>query len=55
MGGGAKYWFVPGRQGFVRGLGLKTDARMYVLARGVSLTDRPKPHVAISGSLFVTF
>jgi hypothetical protein len=55
VGGGLKYWFVPVRQGVVRAVGLRTDARAYLLARGISLGSRPRPHVAISGSVFFTF
>jgi hypothetical protein len=55
FGGGLKHWFGPVRKGAVKAVGLKTSARAYVLAHGISFDNRPRAHVAISGGLFVTF
>jgi hypothetical protein len=54
-GGGVKHWLVARDRGRVRTAGLRADARLYVLARGVSLDEGPRPHTAISGSVFVGF
>jgi hypothetical protein len=54
-GGGARYALLTRASGFVRSLGLRGDVRAYVLRGGVSIEDRPRPHVAISGSAFVGF
>jgi hypothetical protein len=54
-GGGLKHWLVARQRGRVRAAGLRADARLYLLARGLSLDGRPRPHVAISGSAFVGF
>ncbi len=55
VGGGVKHWLVARDRGRVRTAGLRADARLYVLARGVSLDEGPRPHAAISGSVFVGF
>jgi hypothetical protein len=54
-GGGVKYPFVSRATGAVRSAGLRGDVRAYLLRRGVSVEDRPRPHIAISGSVFVGF
>jgi hypothetical protein len=54
-GGGLKHWFVARSTGVIRSAGLRADARVYVLAKGLSLDDGPRPHAAISGSVFVGF
>jgi hypothetical protein len=38
-GGGVKYFFLQRRRGFIRGLGLRTDARLYVRSGGVELDE----------------
>jgi hypothetical protein len=52
-GAGVKYPLVSRASGTVRSLGLRTDVRAYVMRGGVSMEDRPRPHVAISGGVFV--
>lgn len=54
-GGGVKLWLVARDRGVVRTAGLRADARLYLLASGISFDERPRPHAAISGSVFVTF
>jgi hypothetical protein len=54
-GGGVKHWFVARTTGVIRTAGLRADARMYFLARGLSFDEGPRPHAAISGSVFVGF
>jgi hypothetical protein len=55
VGGGLKHWLAIRDRGFVRGIGMRADARAYVLVKGIDFKDRPRPHGAISGALFVTF
>lgn len=54
-GGGVKHWLVARDRGRIRTAGLRADARMYLLAKGLSFDDGPRPHAAISGSVFVGF
>jgi len=54
-GGGVKHWLVLRDRGFMRGVGVRVDGRLYVLVKGIELRDRARPHGAISGLLFVTF
>ena len=54
-GGGIRHWLRMRDRGFVRGLGLRVDGRLYVLAGGARIEDRPRAHGAISGGVFVTF
>lgn len=55
VGGGLRYWLLLRDAGFVRALGVRADARLYVLVNGIRLEDRPRSHGAISGSVFFTF
>ncbi len=52
-GVGVKYPFVSRAAGFVRTAGLRGDVRGYVLRRGIAVDDRARPHMAVSGSVFV--
>jgi hypothetical protein len=52
-GAGVKFPFMRRASGLVRTAGLRADVRGYVMRGGVSVEDRPRPHMAISGSLFV--
>lgn len=54
-GAGVRHWLRQRDAGFIRALGLRVDGRVYVLADGARLEDRPRTHGAISGGLFVTF
>jgi hypothetical protein len=54
-GGGVKHWLVARDRGFVNGAGLRVDARLYLMSGGIAFEDRPRPHGAISGSVFVAF
>ena len=54
-GGGVKHWFVARSAGAIRTAGLRADGRIYFLARGLSFDAGPRPHAAISGSVFVGF
>ena len=52
-GGGFKHWLRPaGREG---AMGRGADARVYLMSGGIAFEDRLRPHVAISGSVFVAF
>jgi hypothetical protein len=55
VGGGLKHWLLVRDRGVVRAAGVRLDARLYVLASGITFDDNPRPHGAISGSAFVTF
>jgi hypothetical protein len=54
-GGGVKYWLLARRTGLVRTAGVRGDATVYFLRRGISFDDHLKSHVAISGGAFVGF
>jgi hypothetical protein len=54
-GGGVKHWFVARGAGLIRTAGLRADGRIYVLTRGLSLDEGPRPHAAISAGVFVGF
>lgn len=54
-GAGVRYPFVSRAAGLVRTAGLRGDVRGYVLRGGVSVDARPRPHMAISGGVFVGF
>jgi hypothetical protein len=54
-GGGIKHWFVARDQGFIRAFGLRADGRVYLMASGISFSDRPRSHGAFSGGLFISF
>ena len=56
-GGGVKYFFLQRPRGFIRGLGLRGDARIYVRTGGVELDqDKTRRNQwAIAGALLVRF
>jgi hypothetical protein len=54
-GGGIKHWLMARAQGFISGAGLRVDARLYLMSGGIAFEDRPRPHGAVSGSVFLTF
>ncbi len=54
-GGGLKHWLFARERGVLRAAGVRLDARLYLLADGITFGDDPRPHGAISGSAFVTF
>ena len=56
-GGGVKALFWQRRRGFIRGLGMRGDARVYFLTSGLELDDRRERQTrwAISGSALVRF
>ena len=54
-GGGIKHWLMARDQGFISGAGLRADARLSLMSGGIAFEDGPRPHAAISGSIFVTF
>ena len=54
-GGGIKHWLMARDRGFISGAGLRVDARLFLMSGGIAVEDRPRPHAAISGSMFVTF
>ena len=54
-GGGVKHWLLARDRGFINGAGLRVDARLYLMSGGITFDDRPRPHGAISGSVFLAF
>jgi hypothetical protein len=54
-GGGLKHWLRARRTGRLRAAGVRADVRIYAMSSGVSLDDRPRPRIAISGSVFLGF
>ena len=55
LGGGVRHRLLARNRGFVRAAGLRADARVYVLASGISFDGPPRPHGAASGSFFLAF
>jgi hypothetical protein len=55
LGGGARHRMFSRGSGWLKEAGIRGDARVYVFSGGVALRDRPRPHVAASGSFFVVF
>ena len=53
-GGGARHDLFR-RGGWLEAAGVRGDVRLYLLAGGNAGGDRPRPHVAASGSFFVVF
>ena len=55
VGGGLRHWLRVNDSGFLRALGVRVDARLYVLVNGIAFEDEARPQGTISGALFVTF
>jgi hypothetical protein len=54
-GGGLKYGLTSRREGPVRAVGVRGDARLNVLSGGIQVDDRVRRHVAVSAGVFVVF
>jgi hypothetical protein len=54
-GGGVKHWLVARDRGVISGAGVRVDARLYLISGGIAFEDGPRPHGAVSGSVFVSF
>jgi len=54
-GGGVKHWLMARNRGRIRAVGLRADARLYLLASGISFDAGPRPQGAISGGMFIGF
>jgi hypothetical protein len=54
-GVGLKHWLLARDQGFISGAGVRVDARLYVMSGGIAFEDRPRPHGAVSGGVFLAF
>lgn len=54
-GGGLKYGLTSRREGFIRAVGLRGDARLNVLSGGIKVDDSVRRHLTVSGGLFVVF
>lgn len=55
FGGGVRHMLLARNTGVIRRMGLRVDARAYVLVDGVQLEERPRTHPALSGTIFVAF
>lgn len=55
VGGGVKHWLSLRKRGPLRAIGVRADARLYVLVKGIDFEDRARPQGAVSGALFLTF
>jgi hypothetical protein len=55
LGSGLRHMLLARDTGVIRRLGLRVDARAYVLVDGVQLEERPRTHAAVSGTIFVGF
>ncbi len=55
VGGGLRHWLRTSSTGWMRGLGVRFDGRVYILVDGVQFENRRKTHGALSGMLFITF
>ena len=55
LGGGVRHALLTRDRGAIRRVGLRFDARAYVLVDGVQLEERPRTHAALSGTVFVAF
>jgi hypothetical protein len=55
VGGGLKHWLLARESGLLKAIGVRLDARLYVLTSGIAFEDNPRAQGAISGSAFVTF
>ena len=55
VGGGARHRFVSRGRGFLKAVGLRADARVYLFAGGIAVGNRPRPHAAATGSVFIAF
>jgi hypothetical protein len=53
FGGGVKYRLVSRDRGVLRGAGLRGDVGIAALSGGITVRDRPTPHLAASGSFYV--
>jgi len=54
-GGGIKYWLLARPRGFLKSSGVRGDVRLQLLRGGIAFDEGPRPHAAISGSVFVGF
>ena len=54
-GAGVRYPLLARRSGVLRSAGVRGDVRAYVMRGAVSVEDRPRPHVAVSGSVIIGF
>jgi hypothetical protein len=55
VGGGARYGLLTRPRGLPRALGVRGDVRLNLLSGGVTIEDKVRRHVLVSGSFFVVF
>lgn len=54
-GAGIRHWLTLRDRGFMRAVGVRADARVYVLMNGFEFDTDPRVHGAVSASAFLTF
>ena len=54
VGGGVRLPLVT-RAGLVSAVGIRGEMRLYLLRRGVAFESGPRPHLAVSGGVFIRF
>jgi hypothetical protein len=55
VGGGARRMLMSRSRGLLRGLGARGDVRFNILSDGITVEDRTRNHISMSGSFFVVF
>jgi|SoiMethySBSTD1v2_1073268.scaffolds.fasta_scaffold00361_45 hypothetical protein len=55
VGGGARRLLTSRNKGFLRGLGARGDVRWNILSGGITVEDKTRNQIAVSGSVFVVF
>jgi hypothetical protein len=55
FGGGARRMLMSRARGFLRGLGVRGDVRWNILSGGITVEDKTRNHISVSGSVFVVF
>ena len=55
VGGGARRMLMSRTRGFLRGLGARGDARFNILSGGITVEDKSRQQLSVSGSGFVVF
>jgi hypothetical protein len=55
VGGGVRRALLVRPRGLLRGLGVRGDVRLDILSDGITIEDKTRKHLSMSGSLFVVF
>jgi hypothetical protein len=55
LGGGARHRLVMRDRGFLKQVGVRVDASLFLLTGGIRIEDEARPHAAMTAALFVAF